>query len=129
MNETQPDKQAELAVIDCFVCPSTGTTFILVLTETNRKIVIWAITNRLLHPGEKILINDGELRLREDYDLCRLILMSKMEAGIWKNIKKSMTCPGNLRKKPEICNYQKKCHFESCPYNIQTYTRDDELQS
>jgi hypothetical protein len=129
MTKTQPDKQAELAVIDCFACPSTGTTFILVLTETNRKIVIWAITNRLLHPGEKILINEGELRLRGDYDLCRLIIMSNMEAGIWKNIKKSMTCPGSLRSKPEICNYKMKCHFESCPYNIQTYTRNEEQQS
>lgn len=129
MNRTQPVKQAELAVIDCFACPSTGTTFILVLTETNRKLVIWAITNRLLHPGDKIYINEGELKLKESSDLCSLILMSNMEAGIWKNIKKSMTCPGCLRTKPEICNYKKKCHFESCPYNIQTYTRDEEFLS
>lgn len=129
MNEIQPVKQTELTVIDCFACPSTGTTFILVLTEKNQKIVIWAVTNRLLHPGEKIYINEGKLKFRASSDLCSLILMSNLKAGIWKSIRKSMTCPGYFKIKPEICNYKKKCHFETCPYNIQKYSRDELAES
>lgn len=124
MNNTPAITQAELAVIDCFACPSTGTTFILALTETHRKIVIWGITNRMCYPGEKIYIIDGQLKIGTKGDFFSLILMSNLEASVWKNIKKSMTCPGVFRNKPEICNYEKKCHFASCPYNVQKYIRE-----
>lgn len=121
MSDFQQGKHIELIVVDCFACPSTGTTFVLVLTKTNQKVVLWAVTKRMLIPGDIIVVKNGEIQIDRDKDFFKLILMSNLKISVWKGIKKSMFCPGCKRDRPEICNYSKKCQFDSCPYSIQKY--------
>ena len=114
-------EQLKLMVIDCLACPSTGTMFMLVYSEKNRKYVIWFTSDKLPLPGESIEIKNGKVFIDGVHELFNVMQISYMEPGVWKFIEKGITCPGRKALHPEFCTLEHRCNFRKCPYGVQKY--------
>lgn len=112
------DGERHWGVIDSFVCPSSGTIFSCIISDSNAKAILWYEGSQLLIPGDVITHRKKLLLVNGQTAEIVLHNISGFNASLWKSIQKKTLCPGNRTTKPAVCINRSHCLFTQCPYGI-----------
>lgn len=106
-------------ITEMLVSPTTGTAFAKAGCTDELSVIIWYKGNYFLRPDNMLhttalgVFVDGQVR---DFTIIHSMPWS---AELWQKLVKKSDCPGNNHPGVRVCDKQKDCLFELCPYGVQ----------